>query len=72
MAAATHPALDKALNSALNAVPPVPSGLVLGGRSPGLVSWFEMTAQPLFQFGTVALDPAPDCRVVRLQAALAI
>ena len=29
-----------------------------------------MTAQPLFQFGTVALDPAPDCRVVRLQAAL--
>ena len=60
MAAATHPALDKALNSALNAVLPVPSGLVLGGRSPGLVSWLEMTAQPLFQFGTVALDPAPD------------
>ena len=29
-----------------------------------------MTAQPLFQFGTVALAPAPDCRVVRLQAAL--
>ena len=26
-----------------------------------------MTAQPLFQFGTVALDPAPDCRVGRLQ-----
>ena len=30
-----------------------------------------MTAQPLLQFGTVALDPAPDCRVVRFQAALA-
>jgi hypothetical protein len=29
-----------------------------------------MTAQPLFQFGTVALDPASDCRVVRFQAAL--
>ncbi len=30
-----------------------------------------MTAQPLLQFGAVALDPAPDRRVVRLQAALA-
>ena len=30
-----------------------------------------MTAQPLLQFGTVALDPAPDCRGVRLQPALA-
>ena len=30
-----------------------------------------MTAQPLLQFGTVALDPAPDGRVVRFQAALA-
>ena len=30
-----------------------------------------MTAQPLLQFGTVVLDPAPDCRVVRFQAALA-
>ena len=30
-----------------------------------------MTAQPLLQFGAVALDPAPDCCVVRLQAALA-
>ena len=39
--------------------------------TPGLVGWFEMTAQPLLQFGTVALDPAPDCRGVRLQAALA-
>ena len=39
--------------------------------TPGLVGWFEMTAQPLLQFGTVALDPAPDGRVVRLQAALA-
>ena len=30
-----------------------------------------MTAQPLLQFGTVVLDPAPDGRVVRFQAALA-
>ena len=30
-----------------------------------------MTAQPLLQFGTVALYPTPDFRVVRLQAALA-
>ncbi len=30
-----------------------------------------MTAQPLLEFGTVALDPALDCRVVRFQAALA-
>ena len=30
-----------------------------------------MTAQPRLQFRTVALDPAPDCRVVRFQAALA-
>ena len=39
--------------------------------TPGLVGWLEMTAQPLLQFGTVALDPAPDGRVVRFQAALA-
>ena len=39
--------------------------------TPGLVGGFEMTAQPLLQFGTVALDPAPDGRVVRFQAALA-
>ena len=32
--------------------------------TPGLMGWFEMTAQPLLQFGTVALDPAPDYRVV--------
>ena len=38
--------------------------------TPGPVGWFEMTAQPLLQFGTVTLDPAPDCRGVRLQAAL--
>ena len=25
---------------------------------PGLIGWPEMTAQPLLQFGTVALDPA--------------
>ena len=40
-------------------------------NTPGLMGWLEMTAQPLLQFGTVALDPTPDCRVVRLQAALA-
>ena len=39
--------------------------------TPRFVGWLEMTAQPPLQFGTVALDPAPDCRVVRLQAALA-
>ena len=39
--------------------------------TPGLVGWFEMTAPPHLQFGTVALDPAPDCRVIRLPAALA-
>ena len=39
--------------------------------TPGPIGGLEMTAQPLLQFGTVALDPAPDCRVVRFQAALA-
>ena len=39
--------------------------------APGPVGWLEMTAQPRLQFGTVALDPAPDCREVCLQAALA-
>ncbi len=29
-----------------------------------------MTAQPLFQFGTVTLHPTPDSRVIRLQTAL--
>ena len=29
-----------------------------------------MTAQLLFRLGTVALDPAPNCRVVRFHAAL--
>ena len=37
----------------------------------GLMGWLEMTAQPLLQFGTVALDLAPDCGVIRLQSALA-
>ena len=37
----------------------------------GLMGWLEMTAQPLLEFGTVALDPAPDRRGVRFQAALA-
>ena len=40
-------------------------------HTPGLMGWLEMTAQPLLQFGTVALDPAPDCRMVRLETALA-
>ena len=39
--------------------------------TPGPVGWLEMTAQPRLQFRTVALDPAPDCRGVCLQAALA-
>ena len=39
--------------------------------TPGLLGWLEMTAQPLLSFETVALDPAPDGRVVRFQAALA-
>jgi len=29
-----------------------------------------MTAQPLFQFGTITLNPTPDRRVIRLQTAL--
>src|SRR5208337_1219688 len=36
----------------------------------GLVGRFEMTAQPLFQFGTVTLHATPDRRVIRLQTAL--
>ena len=39
--------------------------------TPGPVGWLEMTAPPLLQFRTVARDPAPHCRVVCLQAALA-
>ena len=39
--------------------------------APGHVGWLEMMAQPRLQFGTVALEPAPDCRMVRLQTALA-
>ncbi len=39
--------------------------------APGPVGWFEMTAQPLLEFRTIALDPASDCRVIFLQAALA-
>ena len=40
-------------------------------RSKTDLGWFEMTAQPLLQFGAVALDPAPDGRVVGLQTTLA-
>ena len=39
--------------------------------TPRFVGWLEMTAQLPLQFRTVALDPAPDCRGVRFQAALA-
>ena len=39
--------------------------------TPGLMGWLEMTAQPLLQFRTVALDPALDCRAVGLQTAFA-
>ena len=39
--------------------------------TPGPLGGLEMTAQPLLQLGTVVLDPAPDGRVVRFQAALA-
>ena len=38
---------------------------------PRFVGWLKMTAQPRLQFRTVALDPTPDCRGVRLQAAFA-
>src|SRR5271167_1926855 len=38
--------------------------------APGFVGRLEMTAQPLFQFGTVTLHPTPDGRVIRLQTAL--
>ncbi len=38
--------------------------------TPGFVGRFEMTTQPLFQFGTVTLHPTPDGRVIRLQTAL--
>src|ERR1019366_62127 len=37
---------------------------------PGFIRRLEMTAQPLFQFGTVTLDPTPDGRVIRLQTSL--
>ena len=39
-------------------------------NTPGFVGRLEMTAQPLCQFGAVTLDPAPDGRVIRRQAAL--
>jgi hypothetical protein len=36
----------------------------------GFVVRLEMTAQPLFQFRAVMLDPTPDRRVIRRQTAL--
>jgi hypothetical protein len=38
--------------------------------TPGFVGRLEMTEQPLFQFGSVALNPTPDRRVIRAQTAL--
>src|SRR6202158_3990873 len=38
--------------------------------TPGFVGRLEMTAQPLFQFRTVTLNPTPDRRVICLQTAL--
>ena len=29
--------------------------------APGLVGWLEMTSHPPLQFGSIALDPGPDC-----------
>ena len=37
---------------------------------PGLVGRLELTAQPLFQFRTVTLNPTPDRRAIRLKPAL--
>ena len=39
-------------------------------NAPGFVGRLKMTPQSLFQFGTVSLQPTPDRRVIRLQAAL--
>ena len=50
---------------------PLPNSSPFSSDSaPGPIGWLEMTAQPLPQFRTVALGSAPDCRMVRLQAAL--
>ncbi len=38
--------------------------------APGFVGWLKVTAQPLFQFGTVTLNPTPNRRVIRRQTAL--
>ena len=40
--------------------------------TPRFVGWLAMAAEPLLEFGAVALDPAPDCRVVCLQAACTV
>ena len=37
---------------------------------PGFIGRLELSAQPLFQFGTVTLHPTPDGRVIRHQSAL--
>jgi hypothetical protein len=38
--------------------------------TPGFVSRLELTAQPLFQFRALTLNPTPDRRVIRRQTAL--
>jgi len=38
--------------------------------TPGFVGRLEVTAQPVFQFGAVALHPTPNRRVIRRQTAL--
>jgi hypothetical protein len=42
----------------------------LATHTPGFVGRFEMTTQPLFQFGTVTLYPTPDRRMMRRKTAL--
>ena len=74
IAQAREPEVDRGSGGIDGSVEVAPTALDTNAGlidTPGLIGWLEMTAQPLLQFGTVALDPAPDCRVVRFQAALA-
>ena len=59
------------INGSVEVAPTAPDTNVGLIDTPGPIGGLEMTAQPLLQFGTVVLDPAPDGRVVRFQAALA-
>ena len=47
-----------------------PESAIRHTHTPGFVGRLEMTVQPLFQFGTVTLNAAPDRRVIDLQTAL--